>query len=69
MDIKEWEKLREENPEQYKKEYCKFMYDENNTGKCNECPHGDDKDHSKYPFNYPCGQQNCWVTCHCNSKD
>ena len=25
MNFKEWEKLRKENPEQYQKEYCKFI--------------------------------------------
>lgn len=28
-----------------------------------ECP--ENKDFDDWEGKYPCGQQNCWVTCHC----
>ena len=30
---------------------------------CDECP--ENKDFDDWEGKYPCGQQNCWVTCHC----
>ena len=42
--------------------YIEFMYDYKNEYNCENCPENrDDFPHDKLP----CGQQNCWVTCHC----
>ena len=45
------------------KKYKDFMYNPNNEGNCSECP-----ENEGYEGKLPCGQQNCWVTCHCQSK-
>lgn len=42
------------------KEYAQFMCNPNNICNCCECPENEDRDGK-----YPCGQQNCWVACHC----
>lgn len=44
-------------------EYVCFMYNPGNSHKCEECPenHGC----SSWQGNLPCGQQHCWVDCHC----
>lgn len=44
--------------------YIRWMYDPDNEGRCESCPenHGFDS----WGGNLPCGQQNCWVTCHCS---
>mgnify|MGYP004512933483 FL=1 len=46
-----------------REKYIKFMYDPQNSHNCDICPENQD-------FNgiNPCGQQNCWVDCHCNSR-
>ena len=44
-----------------REEYIKFMYDLRNELNCDACPENQDMVFKKYP----CGQQNCWVTCHC----
>ncbi|MFR4412643.1 hypothetical protein [Anaerobutyricum hallii] len=42
--------------------YIEFMYDYKNEYNCENCPENrGDFPHDKLP----CGQQNCWVTCHC----
>ena len=41
--------------EEERKKYVEFMYNPENEYNCDECWEG----------KYPCGQQNCWVTCHC----
>ena len=67
MDKEEWQKLQKENPKEYKNKYLKFMYSEDNAYNCDECP----EQGSSYrgPGNpLPCGQQNCWVVCHCRQK-
>lgn len=43
-------------------EYKQFMYDERNEYCCESCPENRGFDNN---CNHPCGQQNCWVTCHC----
>lgn len=45
------------------KEYKEFMSNICNEYNCNECPQnrGDNN-------GLPCGQQNCWVTCHCRTE-
>lgn len=43
------------------KEYRSFMCNKANEYNCSECPENKGYDNSQYP----CGQQNCWVTCHC----
>lgn len=39
--------------EEERKKYVEFMYNPEN------------KDFDDWEGKYPCGQQNCWVTCHC----
>ena len=39
------------------------MYNPENEYNCDECP--ENKDFDDWEGKYPCGQQNCWVTCHC----
>lgn len=48
--------------EAYRKAYCDFMYNENNVGNCEECPHGSE---TWNQYGRPCGQQHCWVAAHC----
>lgn len=46
-----------------REKYIKFMYDPKNSHNCDMCPENHDSNESN-----PCGQQNCWVDCHCNSQ-
>ena len=41
--------------EEERKKYVEFMYN----------PENEYKDFDDWEGKYPCGQQNCWVTCHC----
>lgn len=47
--------------------YMSFMYDRKNEYNCDACPenHGA----SDWGGNKPCGQQNCWVTVHCDNSE
>ena len=45
------------------REYIKFMYNPKNSHNCYECPENINSDSWKGKL--PCGQQNCWVDCHC----
>lgn len=62
MSKKEWEKLEEKNFEEYHKKYCEFMFNPNNSHKCELCP---ENEGMKGLNLKPCGQYNCWVDCHC----
>lgn len=42
------------------KEYQDFMCNPKNEYNCNDCP-----ERGISSTGHPCGQQNCWVTCHC----
>ncbi len=44
------------------KAYKAFMYNPENSHNCTECPANEDGMYD----GLPCGQQNCWVDCHCN---
>lgn len=48
-------------------QYMSFMYNSNNEYNCEECP--ENRGFSSWGGNKPCGQQNCWVTCHCRERD
>jgi hypothetical protein len=48
--------------------YKRFMCDPNNTLRCAECPANVGAEDG-FTRQYPCGQQNCWVECHCNDND
>ena len=54
---------------QERKEYIEFMYNPSNSMNCAECPENRNAD--SWGGNLPCGQQNCWVDCHCagNAED
>lgn len=65
----DWKNLKTDVPA-FKKAYIEFMYDKNNICNCSECPENPGVIFGK-PSNTlfdgrPCGQQNCWVTCHVN---
>ena len=48
------------------KEYKKFMEDIGNEYNCDSCP----RNEGDFPnADLPCGQQNCWVTCHCRGGE
>lgn len=49
------------------KEYVDFMYDRNNEKSCDNCP--ENRGFDDWGGNLPCGQQNCWVSCHCAEND
>jgi hypothetical protein len=46
--------------------YIRFMYDESNIGNCSQCP--ENRDDDGWQNRLPCGQQNCWVECHCHRE-
>lgn len=48
-------------------EYIKFMYNRANEYNCDECP--ENRDFDDWEGKLPCGQQNCWVTCHCRQVE
>jgi hypothetical protein len=45
--------------------YKKFMYNPANIYNCTECPENEGRTEECLP----CGQQNCWVQCHCDSAN
>lgn len=47
-----------------KKEYLEFMLNSKNVENCKYCPENKGINNSCSCYNYPCGQQNCWVTIH-----
>lgn len=47
--------------------YLAFMYNEDNIHNCSECPENRNED--SWGGKMPCGQQNCWVKAHCQSKE
>ena len=62
-----WQGLKETDYAAYRAAYVEWMYDERNEFRCAECPHGNDRmDQNRADYVVgPCGQQHCWVTCHC----
>jgi hypothetical protein len=50
-----------------RREYIDFMCDPSNSHNCDSCP--ENRNWSSWGGNLPCGQQNCWVDCHCSEKD
>ena len=49
-----------------KKAYLEFMMNAQNIEKCEHCPENKNIHDLQSLYNYPCGQQNCWVTLHVN---
>lgn len=49
------------------KKYMEFMYNSENSHNCRECP--ENREFSDWQGNLPCGQQNCWVDCHCQETE
>lgn len=47
--------------DQQREAYEHFMFNPNNAYNCNECPERGNGNECTLP----CGQQNCWVVCHC----
>lgn len=52
-------KMKEEHPNNY----VDFMLNPENANKCDDCPENIGSD--SWQGKLPCGQQNCWVTLHC----
>ncbi|MBR4590204.1 MAG: hypothetical protein IKO36_06005 [Bacteroidaceae bacterium] len=52
---------------QERNEYIDFMYNPKNSHRCGDCP--ENRGFSSWGGNLPCGQQNCWVDCHCRQED
>lgn len=44
------------------KQYREFMFNPKNQFNCSECP---EQKSGNCDDELPCGQQNCWVSCHC----
>lgn len=64
MTYNQWTMLDKSDHETYVREYKDFMYNSSNIGNCSDCP--ENFGHSGHECNgHPCGQQNCWVKCHC----
>lgn len=53
------------NDEKEVRQYLDFMYNRENRLKCGECPENQGFD--SWEGKKPCGQQRCWVDCHCDS--
>lgn len=51
--------------EKERKDYFEFMFNMDNEYKCDHCP--ENREFDNWEGKLPCGQQNCWVTCHCES--
>lgn len=45
------------------REYIKFMCNPKNSHNCDSCP--ENKNSDSWQGKLLCGQQNCWVDCHC----
>lgn len=43
-------------------DYSDFMTNPDNEYNCDHCP---ERGVNSNDYGLPCGQQNCWVTCHC----
>ena len=43
------------------------MYNPENSHNCENCP--ENNNCSSWGGNLPCGQQNCWVDCHCKDDE
>lgn len=55
------------NTDKERAAYIDFMCNPDNAYNCDHCPenHG----FSSWGGNQPCGQQNCWVICHCKKGE
>lgn len=50
-----------------RKKYINFMYDSDNEYRCEDCP--ENRGIDNWEGKLACGQQNCWVTCHCQQEN
>lgn len=48
-----------------REEYIAWMYDKGNSHQCEGCPENKGCENYSPDYKLPCGQQNCWVDCHC----
>ena len=46
-----------------REQYIAFMCNKENIHNCEECP--ENREFGNQNDQLPCGQYNCWVTCHC----
>lgn len=65
MNPEAWERLRKENPATWLRLYREFMYTEDNSHRCENCPENREMDDNWNKC--PCGQYHCWVDIHCQS--
>jgi len=49
--------------DEQRKLYVTFMCNKDNEFNCQNCP-----ENNGSTGKLPCGQQNCWVTCHCKEQ-
>lgn len=54
--------------EKERREYVEFMYNAENEYACDRCPENRGFEEGSSRIAGPCGQQNCWVTCHCQHE-
>ena len=59
--------MNEQERKEYIEEYIDFMCDPKNAYNCDKCPENSGFD--GWGGKLPCGQQNCWVDCHCRNDD
>lgn len=52
--------------DEYTRLYKEFMYNPDNEYNCQGCPENLEETMGISVSGYSCGQQNCWVTCHCH---
>lgn len=52
--------------DEQRKLYIHFMSNPDNEHNCHCCPENCGSD--SWQGKLPCGQQNCWVTCHCDEQ-
>lgn len=46
-------------------EYIKWMCNPANSHQCDGYPNNREVENYSPDYKLPCGQQNCWVDCHC----
>ena len=54
---------------EYDRLYREFMFDPDNEYHCHGCPENSvEREGITRTQGNPCGQQHCWVACHCNNE-
>lgn len=50
-----------------RQQYLDFMFNVDNVMNCENCP--ENRQCSSWGGNLPCGQQNCWISVHCDNDE